>query len=418
MFAGHDPYLVFASVLVAILGGYTGFGLATRIRGTPGLTRRLLLASAAGFLAVGIWTMHFIGMLAAPIPADAGYLVLPTFISFLICALVVGVSIYFVSVGEPSQSRITASALLMGIGIVSMHYVGIHGLAGSFHIEHDDKTVILAALIAVGTAYGALRVYLARHDGMVLALSAIAFGIAVSGMHYTAMYGMHFIPNADGVGHDMGMGHGLVASSQVLALVVAFLFFIIVAGFLLFLVPEPRQRLANGETAFAPMPAVANVAAQSVPAEQEPVERVPPHASAAPLAGLGQPKRTPVSRVPVEGAEGTHFVDAGDIRSIRADAHYTHVHDGARARLCAWSISEAEAQLCPDIFMRVHRSHIVSLRHIGLIRKEGDGAVVELEGATPHLVPVSRAKIPELKARLGLARRNGQSQSPGLGQNA
>ena len=94
MFEGHDPYLVALSVVIAILGGYTGFGLAARIRGTPGVSRRLLLAGAAAFLAVGIWTMHFVGMLAAPIPADTVYLVLPTMISFLICALVVDGGIY------------------------------------------------------------------------------------------------------------------------------------------------------------------------------------------------------------------------------------------------------------------------------------------------------------------------------------
>src|SRR6201997_1943008 len=103
MFNGHDPFLVALSVVIAILGGYTGFGLAARVRGTPSGSRRLLLAGAAGFLAVGIWTMHFIAMLAAPLPADTVYLVLPTIISFLICALVVGVSLFFLSTGEPSQ---------------------------------------------------------------------------------------------------------------------------------------------------------------------------------------------------------------------------------------------------------------------------------------------------------------------------
>jgi diguanylate cyclase len=105
MFKGHDPYLVALSVLIAILGGYTGFGLATRIRSRPGASHRLLLADAAGFLAVGIWTMHFVGMLAAPIPADAVYLILPTVVSFLTCVLAVGVSLFFVSIDAPSLPR-------------------------------------------------------------------------------------------------------------------------------------------------------------------------------------------------------------------------------------------------------------------------------------------------------------------------
>ena len=94
MFAGHDPYLVALSVVIAILGGYTGFSLTARIRGTPDASHRVLLAGAAFFLAIGIWTMHFVGMLAAPLPPGTVYLVLPTIISFLICALVVGVSLF------------------------------------------------------------------------------------------------------------------------------------------------------------------------------------------------------------------------------------------------------------------------------------------------------------------------------------
>ena len=93
------------------------------------------------------------------------------------------------------------------------------------------------------------------------------------------------------------------------------------------------------------------------------------------------------------------------MRSIKADAHYTLVHDGSRERMSSWSISEAETQLDPARFMRVHRSHIVAIPHVTVMRRKGDGAVVELEGPVPHLVPVSRAKIAELKARLGLLRR-------------
>ena len=122
MFEGHDPYLVALSVAVAILGGYTGFGLAARIRVTPEGHHRVLLAGAAAFLAIGIWTMHFIGMLAAPLPPDTSYLILPTIVSFLICVLVVGVSLFFVSTGEPTLGRLASSAVLMGVG--SVHHDG------------------------------------------------------------------------------------------------------------------------------------------------------------------------------------------------------------------------------------------------------------------------------------------------------
>src|SRR5215475_14174159 len=177
MFEGHDPYLVALSVAIAILGGYTGFGLAARIRTAPAVGARTLLAGAAAFLAVGIWTMHFVGVLAAPLPADAVYLILPTVISFLICALVVGISLFFVSIGEPSLLRVASSAVLLGLGIVSMHYVGIHGLAGQFAIRHDTAMVLLSVVVAIGTAYGGLRAFLARQEGIRLIASSVAFGV-------------------------------------------------------------------------------------------------------------------------------------------------------------------------------------------------------------------------------------------------
>jgi NO-binding membrane sensor protein with MHYT domain len=402
MFEGHDPYLVALSVVIAILGGYTGFGLTARIRETPGVSRRVLLAGAAGFLAVGIWTMHFVGMLAAPLPADAAYLVLPTIISFLICALVVGISLFFVSVGDPSLRRVIWSAVLLGAGIASMHYVGIHGLAGDFAIDHDGAMVVLSVLIAIAAAYGGLRAFLARQGGVQLILSAVAFGVAVSGMHYTAMHGMHFVPLSSAAHHHTG---GLAASQQVLALVVTLCCFVIAAGFLLSLVPDPGKK-AVALSADTVVPTEADSVPADLPFIEAPVVSTGARLRSAPLGGLGQPRSAPAPRLPVESADGTHFIDSADVRSVRADAHYTKVHDGTRERMCPWSISEAEAQLDPGLFVRVHRSHIVAISHVTFVRKEGDGAVVELDGPSPHRVPVSRAKIAEIKARLGLARRH------------
>lgn len=405
MFENHDLWLVALSAAVAILGGYTGFGLAARVRGTPGVQRRALLAAAAWFLAVGIWTMHFVGMLAAPTPPDAAYLVLPTLVSFLICALVVGVSLYFVSIGTPTTGRLAFAALFMGLGIVSMHYVGIHGVTGSFDIHHKPALIALAAIIAVTAAFGGLSIYVQRQDGLRLAASATAFGIAVSGMHYTAMAGMEYVPTAT-PHHAMT---GLAVDAQVVAIMVAVLCFIVAAGWLLFLVPEPRRSAGAGEGGrthgIDPIPEgqAGPEAAQS--ALDADLPKRPVASSALPLRGAGQPRPAHVARVPVEGRDGIQFVDVCDIRSIQADGHYTLVFDGERERMSPWSISEMESQLDPKAFLRIHRSHIVSIDHVAGLQREGDGAIVDLKAPSPKRVPVARARVAELKVRLGIPRR-------------
>jgi diguanylate cyclase len=217
------------------------------------------------------------------------------------------------------------------------------------------------------------------------------------------MYGMHFVPlSAEASHHAMS---GLAASPQILSIVVSVLCFVIAAGFLLSLVPDPRRQI--------PLSVVATADAAAVPVAAAPLNLTgsaaltSPRLMQAPLGGIGQPPRAmPAPRLPIEGANGTHFIDAADVRSVSADAHYTRVHDGTRERMCPWSISEAEAQLDPGLFVRVHRSHIVAIPHVSFVRKEGDGAIIELDGPSPHRIPVSRAKIAELKARLGVARRH------------
>jgi hypothetical protein len=195
-------------------------------------------------------------------------------------------------------------------------------------------------LIAIAAAYGGLRAFLARRGGVQLILSATAFGIAVSGMHYTAMAGMQFVPASEGAHHQI---EGLAASPQILSLVVALLCFVIAAGFLLSLVPEPRRKALADTT-------IPQLETTSLPA-REPAATPGSRLRPTPLGGIGQPPRAaPAPRLPVEGADGTHFIDTADVRSVRADAHYTKVHDGTRERMCPWSISEAEAQLDPGLF--------------------------------------------------------------------
>src|ERR1700732_2942892 len=118
------PWLVLLSIVMAIQGAYVGLSLSVQISAAAGMRRRLLLAGAAFSLAVAIWTMHFVGMLAARLPFPVDYLVFPTLLSFLVCVVVVGAAVYAASSGPLTPIRLTAAACGMGAGIFTMHYIG------------------------------------------------------------------------------------------------------------------------------------------------------------------------------------------------------------------------------------------------------------------------------------------------------
>ena len=114
-----------------------------------GVRRRLLLAGATASLAVAIWTMHFVGMLAVRLPFQVDYLVLPTLLSFLICAIVVGAAVYATSSGPLTLLRLTLSACLMGGGIFTMHYIGMNALDASAYMIHNRFYVAASMAIAI-----------------------------------------------------------------------------------------------------------------------------------------------------------------------------------------------------------------------------------------------------------------------------
>lgn len=90
MLVTHAPWLVVLSLVVAIQGAYVGLSLAVQVGGTSGLRQRVLLAGAAVSVAVAIWAMHFVGMLAVRATFLVEFLVFPTLLSFLVCVIVVG----------------------------------------------------------------------------------------------------------------------------------------------------------------------------------------------------------------------------------------------------------------------------------------------------------------------------------------
>jgi diguanylate cyclase len=126
MMPTHEPWLVMLSLLLAFQGSYVGLYLARQISSARGMQRRALITMSALSMALAIWTMHFVGMLALRLPVAIDFLVLPTLLSFLICVLVVGFAVFVMGSGVPTLQRIAFAALFMGGGIVSMHYLGMY----------------------------------------------------------------------------------------------------------------------------------------------------------------------------------------------------------------------------------------------------------------------------------------------------
>ena len=145
----HEPWLVALSLVVAIQGAYVGLSLAVQVAEAVGLRRRLLLAGAAISLAVAIWAMHFVGMLAARLSIPVDYLVFPTLLSFLVCVIVVGAAVFAASAGPLTAIRLATSAVFMGGGIVSMHYIGMSALHASAHLTHAPIFVAGSVVVAI-----------------------------------------------------------------------------------------------------------------------------------------------------------------------------------------------------------------------------------------------------------------------------
>jgi diguanylate cyclase len=396
----HEPWLVALSLIVAIQGSYVGLSLAVQVGEAVGVRRRVLLAGAAISLAVAIWAMHFVAMIAARLPFPVDYLVLPTLLSFLVCVIVVGAAVFTASAGPLTPARLTASACLMGGGIFTMHYIGMEALHASAHMRHAPAYVAASMAVAICASGLALWLAAGRERRPPLILSAIAFGMAISGMHYTAMAGLTVFPHG-------GLTSGAPAlSSDLLAIVVAVVAFIVSGVFLLLLVPDRRPAAAAAASVNAASPAPAVGIAQPADPAPAPVDvHIADdefgHGTLSPLGGAGAPRRRTARRLPVERDGMTHYVTVEDIVAVHANAHYTYIFTGSAKLFCPLAIGDVESRLDGARFVRVHRSHIVNLDRVVGLRRSGDGGLVELAAPDRYSVPVARSRVGWFKARIG-----------------
>jgi len=184
--------LVLISVLVAILASYTALDLVGRIGSATGKAVMMWIGGGALSMGIGIWSMHFIGMLAFQLPIDLGFDLGLTLLSLLIGILSSGFALWLVSHERVPVLHILFGALLMGLGISAMHYTGMAALRMQPGIDYDPTLFGVSLLIAVGASAAALCIALRlRRQTPYVRLArggaAIIMGFAIVGMHYTGM---------------------------------------------------------------------------------------------------------------------------------------------------------------------------------------------------------------------------------------
>jgi PAS domain S-box-containing protein len=215
--------LVMLSIVIATGASYTALDLAGRIRVSSGRTRAPWLILAAIVMGGGIWSMHFVAMLAFVMPMPVTYDVGLTSLSLIVAVIVTGLGFLAVSRGEATAQGIAIGALLMGAGICSMHYIGMVAMRVQAKLDYDPLLVVVSFLIAAGASLVALRLSLASMNVAQRTGGAVAMGIAISGMHYTGMAAATFRMR-DGV----AVGTGTLSLAQVnLAVAVAVVTFLV-----------------------------------------------------------------------------------------------------------------------------------------------------------------------------------------------
>ncbi|WP_410953526.1 putative bifunctional diguanylate cyclase/phosphodiesterase [Pseudomonas sp. S1(2024)] len=193
----YSSSLVLISLCVAILASYTALDLTGRIATAKGRAACLWMGGGALAMGIGVWSMHFIGMLAFSLPIDLGYDLALTAFSLLIAVLSSGFALWLVSQPSLPWQQLAFGALIMGAGIACMHYTGMAALRMLPGIDYDPTLFGASLLIAVGASAAALWIAfrLRAHTPYVRqirGLAAVVMGFAIVGMHYTGMAAANF----------------------------------------------------------------------------------------------------------------------------------------------------------------------------------------------------------------------------------
>jgi signal transduction histidine kinase len=198
MTAQYDMVLVAISLAIAVLASYVALDFTERLRRASGRGRGLWWLGGAVAMGVGIWSMHFVGMLALQLPVTMHYDVLLVALSVVVAIAASALGLHVGSRPELPGRVLAESAVLMGAAISGMHYIGMAAMIIPASIQWNWLLVSGSIVIAVVASLAALTMafHLGRDNqrlfGWTKLGAALIMGIAVVGMHYTGMAAAQF----------------------------------------------------------------------------------------------------------------------------------------------------------------------------------------------------------------------------------
>ena len=367
----HNLALVIASMVVSIVAGFTGLTLSKDISKQSVSRRKGSVAMSAIALGGGIWSMHFVAMLGIQMPILFYYDAAITLASALLAILIVGVALLILHFRERTPLTLCIAGALVGTGIVAMHYVGMAGLQ-LCRAVYTPLGVGFSVISAVALCIGAFWIAYGERTNRNILLGTLGFGAAVCAVHFVAMAGTQFVatPNFN--------EFGPVMSNEILAVGVIISSFVIFGAFLwmsvTFLVPSTPE----GEKTIAP--------AAPEPAPAQSIETHKPIAT----------------RIPCEREGVTHLIDPADVAFVRAEGHYTNVYTQGTKHFCVWPITEATTRLTALGFLKTHRSYLVNPSQVHHFERLKDNGVCHFESPDLPPVPVSRSNLKAVRDALGI----------------
>jgi two-component system cell cycle sensor histidine kinase/response regulator CckA len=250
----YDLRLVALSVVIAVVASFAALNLTGRIKASDGKSGRLWLFGGAMAMGLGIWAMHYVGMLAVEMPMPIFYHV-PTVIISLFAAISASAFALFTA-SRPKMERWQAisGGAVMGSGIAAMHYIGMAAMRMSAQYNYSIPIVVLSVVLAIVISFVALVLTFRTRDEARTSrrkiISALIMGSAIPVMHYTGMAAARF--SMSDVPPSLSLAVGVSSLGVlVIAVVTLFILSLVIVGTLLdqkFSLQRNLTQQAQGES--------------------------------------------------------------------------------------------------------------------------------------------------------------------------